>query len=82
MMRLIATQRFPYDNKALKVGDPFDASDKDAQMLIGFGKARAGNAAENSSEQNTQSPRKKRQYRRRDMEAENSADLISNDGQG
>lgn len=40
-MRLIATQEFVYGGKDLKIGDPFEsASDEDARLLKGFGKAK------------------------------------------
>lgn len=39
-MKLIATQEFTYADVPLKVGDKFDASDEDARILKGAGKAR------------------------------------------
>lgn len=68
-MRLVATQELTYDAKMLNVGDEFDAPDKDAELLKGVGKAR------DTDEQKTDAPRTKRQYKRRDMRAENSLNL-------
>lgn len=39
MARLVATQRFPYGGRDLGIGDEFDASDDDARILKGVGKA-------------------------------------------
>jgi hypothetical protein len=40
-MRLIATKRLTYNTRHLVAGDPFDASNKDARILIGIKKAKA-----------------------------------------
>jgi hypothetical protein len=41
MGRLIATKEFSYNTRMLRAGDTFDAaSDKDARLLVGIGKAK------------------------------------------
>lgn len=48
-MKLIATQEFSYGGKSLKPGDPFEsATDEDARILKGVGKARAADGHEPS----------------------------------
>ncbi len=71
-VRLVARSRFPYANRALRPGDEFDASDKDAFILIGAGTAAPADpevttpAAAVAEEQ----PARRRKYRRRDIVAE------------
>lgn len=40
MQHLVATKDFPYAGKPLKPGDSFEASDNDAMILKGVGKAK------------------------------------------
>lgn len=76
--KMIATKAFPYANRALKVGDEFEAlDDKDAFILAGLGKARRNDSGVESlavkaqeSDDESQPERQKRRYRRRDMSAE------------
>lgn len=81
---LVALTEFPYDGRKLCTGDQFTASERDAQTLKLLQKAvdaptrgyatkvleppvpDASQDAASPSE-----PRKRRQYRRRDLEAEN-----------
>lgn len=75
-MHLIAKQDFTYAMVPLKVGDRFEASSaEDARLLKGFGKAEDARETDDTEsglplmEANSPS-RGKRQYRRRDMRAE------------
>ena len=61
-MRLIAVKHVKYNGIMREPGDEFEASDKDAQMLKGFGKAR-------DAIEPVLTPRLGR-YKRRDMTAE------------
>lgn len=70
-MRLIATQSFPYGGRDLKPGDPFEsASDEDARILKGVGKA-ADAQAEKSAALDT-----------RAMKSEASGDLLNSQPAG
>jgi hypothetical protein len=55
-MRLIALKEFNYADKDLKVGEPFEANEHDAQLLKGWGKAKDATS--------------KRSYQRRDLVSE------------
>jgi hypothetical protein len=59
-MQMIATRKFTYAGRMLKVDETFTASERDAELLEGFGKARPAEAQ----------PKSKRRYKRRDMQAE------------
>jgi len=69
---LIAKVEFPYAGVSLRVGERFDAPDDHARLLIAIG--RAEDAAPTESETDARplqpSPPKKRNYKRRDMQAE------------
>lgn len=73
MPRLIATQSFPYANRSLKAGEPFEASDTDAKILTGVGKARRTESVPEQSE-SSEPPKRRRgrppKYQRMDMRAE------------
>jgi hypothetical protein len=58
--QMIATRKFPYAGRMLKVDEPFVASERDAVLLEGIGKARPVDGQ----------PKSKRRYKRRDMQAE------------
>lgn len=77
-VRLVATKAYSYAERTLKVGDVFEASDKDAKLLIMIGSASKAPSAsyrakvldpvvpeETRSDPNPSKP--KRQYRRRDL---------------
>ena len=74
MPRLIASNAFRYATRELRAGDPFDASDADARILLMIG--RATEATEVPVESMTEvggegfDARPRRRYRRRDMTAE------------
>ena len=61
MPTLVAVQPFTYANRSLNVGDTFEASDMHAALLKLVGRAK---------DAQTEEPRPKRQYRRRDLTAE------------
>lgn len=71
-MRLVAVQEFPYGGRNLKPGDPFEASDEDARILKGVGKARGEGEEKSQEKTDVTEPRKKRTYKRRDLRAEDS----------
>ncbi len=65
MEQLTALKPFPYARKSLKPGDDFEASSKDARILIVIGKAR----------RRVEAPapviaKAKRTYKRKDLTAE------------
>lgn len=75
-VRLVATKAYTYSDRSLKAGDVFEASEKDAKLLTMIGSATVKPAdnylakvlqpsEENHSE--AESPKPKRQYRRRDL---------------
>ena len=80
-MKLIALQEFPYADRSLKVGDAFEASDSDANVLKTIGKAKdddgreagelpiAAPKAANESPRPARTPRSPRHHRS-DMRAE------------
>ncbi|MBZ9659788.1 hypothetical protein LB523_12100 [Mesorhizobium sp. ESP-6-4] len=45
MKKLIATKEFSYNTRMLRAGDTFEASGRDAMLLVGIGKARQPRAA-------------------------------------
>jgi hypothetical protein len=49
MQQLIATQSYPFGRRSLKAGDKFEASDEEARLLKGFGKARAVDATQSAA---------------------------------
>lgn len=63
-MRLTAKVAFTYGRKALRPGDPFEATAADAKTLTALGKAIDPEQAV------LLKPKEKRKYKRRDMEAE------------
>lgn len=72
---MIATKALTYAGRNLKAGDPFDATEKDAMILTGLGSARKAKTSIETREvkaadDEEQSERGKRKYRRRDMQAE------------
>lgn len=73
MVKLVASAALRYANKDLRAGDKFDASETDAFVLKGTGKAEDASLQENSTA-SVEQPRKKRAYRRRDMLAERPGD--------
>ena len=75
MQQLIAQRRMYYGTRKLVAGDAFEAEDRHAHLLI---IAKAAKAAEtpqptepdDDADESTAPPKVKRQYRRRDMKAE------------
>lgn len=69
MAKMIAKRRFRYGVKVLVPGEEFEtARDFDARMLMQLG--RASLADELAAMPELETPRTKRAYKRRDMEAE------------
>jgi hypothetical protein len=79
-MRLVATKSFPYANRRMLPNDEFEASERDAKILVLLGNARYHVDVESvmqqvkveaiDADEADEPPRKKRRYRRRDMKAE------------
>lgn len=74
---LIATMAYPYDGRSLSEGDAFDASEKDADLLKLLKRAKDApkrrsylTQAVTPEATPAETPRTKRQYRRRDMQPE------------
>lgn len=78
--RLMAKEEFFYDGATRKVGDEFDAVDPDANILVLIGKAyaiepkktqtaamKAEPRVPQEETQDEPAPRRRREYRRRDM---------------
>lgn len=79
MKNLTATKKFPLGRRWIKPGDTFSLEDKEADILVKVGKANYNTGqmkAENSSAPRATraaaaaTPRVKRQYKRRDMKAD------------
>lgn len=77
MPTIVATKDYPYGTRKLKVGDRFEATDRDADLLVKIGMAkpvtvttRAMSPAAPTGDVTSESPRPKRRYRRRDLQAE------------
>lgn len=67
MKQLIATVRFPYAGKPLSAGDPFEATEGHAKLLILLGRAKeAGSRVAPAGT----TKRRTRRYKRRDMRPE------------
>lgn len=66
MPQLVANAAFTYANRALKPGDRFEASDKDAKILKLT--KRASDDLDHGAE--PPEPKRNRRYQRRDMLAE------------
>lgn len=64
-MQLIANKAFPYGGRPLKPGDPFNASKKDAALLVYVKYAKYGTEDEE--------PVKKSGYKKQNMVAEESS---------
>jgi hypothetical protein len=73
-MKLIAKAAYSYASRRLRAGDEFEASEKDADILLAIGRAeryvepkvaKCGTMATEKT-----APRVKRAYKRRDMRAE------------
>jgi len=77
-MRLIVKKPFPYAGKRRAIGEAFEATGRDARLLCALGKARAAEPGDEEpeppvlepAEDIEPAPRARRQYRRRDMVAE------------
>lgn len=73
MQNMIALMSFPYGGRELRVGDRFEALEKDAFILRGTGRARDAQnyktAALKAEDSATPPIRTKRKYKRRDMQA-------------
>jgi hypothetical protein len=74
MPTIVATKDYPYGTRKLKVGDRFEATERDADLLVKVGmatpvKTRVKTAAI-QAEGSTETEKPKRQYRRRDLQAE------------
>jgi hypothetical protein len=78
MAKLIAQRRYSYAGRGLRAGDEFEASEIDAQLLITVGAARqsveGGESLIAAAKRRPPAKRprgtKSRQYRRRDLVAE------------
>jgi len=82
-VQMIARKRTTYANRDLRPGDTFEASSKDAAILIAIGAAKEVEPPAESDPVSLPSvdmlppedslrPQRRRQYRRRDMAAEGS----------
>lgn len=75
-VQLIARKRTTYAARDLQPGDRFEASRRDAVVLVAIGAAKQADADPADTEQTIAEPdippprRRRRQYRRRDMIAE------------
>lgn len=79
-MRLTATQSFPYDGRQLRAGDEFEASARDAEVLMRAGRAEASAASSKPAETEAEAApaeeeaallaKPRRRYKRRDLMAE------------
>lgn len=67
-MKLIATKPMRYGARSLKADEAFEASARDARILLAIGSARA---AEEAAAPKAESDDDKRRYKRRDMRPEN-----------
>lgn len=83
MVHLVATANFPYNGHKLREGDAFTACERDAHILKLLEKAVDAQPTryrtkviqppvldESQNAASPSEPRKRRQYRRRDLEAE------------
>lgn len=71
---LIATMAYPYAGRSLQAGDTFEASARDADTLKKIGRAKDAPSKRYTTRALTpdavEEPKTRRQYRRRDLEAE------------
>lgn len=72
MQKLRALKEFRYNGLQLKLNDPFDANDKDANLLKRIGRAEDAPIDE-------EPVRQKRAYRRRDLAAEEVSAVSTTD---
>lgn len=77
MPTIVATKDYPYGTRKLKVGDRFEATERDADLLVKIGMATPVTVTTRAMSPDTptvdvtpESPRPKRRYRRRDLQAE------------
>jgi hypothetical protein len=78
MPTIVATKDYPYGTRKLKVGDRFEATERDAELLVkvGMAKTEAPAAAESgpaepvATDVTSEAPKPKRRYRRKDLQAE------------
>ncbi len=70
MPKLIAKERFYYNGRNLEVGEEFEALSQDVDLLTHSVSPRARNANAPLIETGNTAPQKRRQYRRRDMIAQ------------
>ena len=68
-MDLVAIKSLVYASKRREVGEPFEANNRDARILVAIGKAKLAEAAVTPVEDDETKPTK-RGYKRRDMKAE------------
>lgn len=77
-VQLIARRKVTYANRALRPGESFEASSKDAAILTAIGAAEAAQSVDEPAavESESEEPRRQRRrsYRRRDMIAEGDAE--------
>jgi hypothetical protein len=74
MPTIVATKDYPYGTRKLKVGDRFEATERDADLLVRVGMATPVKARIKTSalqaEGSADAEKPKRQYKRRDLQAE------------
>lgn len=78
MMELVAIKSLAYAGKRREVGESFEASNRDARILVAIRKAKVAEVvkpvvapvAQDESEVEENTAPRKRPYRRRDMRAE------------
>jgi hypothetical protein len=76
MPTIVATKDYPYGTRKLKVGDRFEATERDAALLVKVGMANpvdvtpVGPQVDPPADIATETVRPKRRYRRKDLQAE------------
>lgn len=75
MPTIVATKDYPYGTRRLKVGDRFEATERDADLLVKVGmakpvKAKPATAKADAVQTDVTEDKPKRQYKRRDMQPE------------
>jgi hypothetical protein len=75
MPTIVATKDYPYGTRKLKVGDRFEATERDADLLVKVGmakpvKAKPATAKPDAVKIDVAEDKPKRQYKRRDMQPE------------
>jgi hypothetical protein len=77
MPTIVATKAYPYGTRKLKVGDRFEATERDADLLVKVGMAKPVEAKPTkvatvtvAADVTSEPVKPKRRYRRKDLQAE------------